>query len=106
MSAKLLTPTALLKGDQLVHGESVLIEDGRIVEIGTGLKADSEEELEGVLLPGAIDLQVNGAGGRSVEEATAEATPAALSAACRGKPRLTNFESSLSLERRQATPKS
>ena len=73
MSAKLLTPTALLKGDQLVHGESVLIEDGRIVEIGTGLKADSEEELEGVLLPGAIDLQVNGAGGRSVEEATTEA---------------------------------
>ena len=68
MSAKLLTPTALLKGDQLVHGESVLIEEGRIVEIGTGLKADSEEELEGVLLPGAIDLQVNGAGGRSVEE--------------------------------------
>ena len=73
MATHLLRPTALVRDDQLVEGEGVLVEDGRIVEVGSGLSADTEETLEGTLLPGAIDLQVNGAGGRSVEEATPDA---------------------------------
>ena len=73
MSTHLITPTALVRDGQLVQGESVLIEDGRIIGVGTDQRGDTQEQLEGVLLPGAIDLQVNGAGGRSAEEATAEA---------------------------------
>jgi len=73
MAPHLLRPTALVRDDQLVEGEGVLVEDGRIVGVGPGLSADTEETLEGTLLPGAIDLQVNGAGGRSVEEATPDA---------------------------------
>jgi N-acetylglucosamine-6-phosphate deacetylase len=73
MATHLLRPTALVRDDQLVEGECVLVEDGRIVEVGSDLSADTEETLEGTLLPGAIDLQVNGAGGRSVEEATPDA---------------------------------
>jgi len=73
MATHLLKPTALIRDDQLVEGEGVLVEDGRILEVGSGLSADTEETLEGTLLPGAIDLQVNGAGGRSVEEATPDA---------------------------------
>ena len=73
MSTHLITPTALVRDGQLVQGESVLIEDGRIIGVGADQRGDTQEQLEGVLLPGAIDLQVNGAGGRSAEEATAEA---------------------------------
>jgi N-acetylglucosamine-6-phosphate deacetylase len=73
MTTRLLRPNALVRDDQLVEGEGVLIENERILAVGPGLSADTEEVLEGTLLPGAIDLQVNGAGGRSVEEATPEA---------------------------------
>ncbi|MCH2104613.1 MAG: amidohydrolase family protein [Planctomycetes bacterium] len=73
MATHLLRPTALVRDDQLVEGEGVLIEAGRITAVGAGLVGDTEEQLEGTLLPGAIDLQVNGAGGRSVEEASAVA---------------------------------
>ncbi|MCH2107035.1 MAG: amidohydrolase family protein, partial [Planctomycetes bacterium] len=76
MATHLLRPTALVRDDQLVEGEGVLIEDGRIARVGADLAGDTEEHLEGTLLPGAIDLQVNGAGGRSVEEATPEALDA------------------------------
>jgi N-acetylglucosamine-6-phosphate deacetylase len=70
MTTRLLRPTALVRDDQLVEGEGVLIEGGHILAVGPDLSGDIEEVLEGTLLPGVIDLQVNGAGGRSVEEAT------------------------------------
>lgn len=73
MTTHLLRPTSLVRDDQLVEGEGVLVEDGRILAVGPDLSGDTEEALDGTLLPGAIDLQVNGAGGRSVEEATPEA---------------------------------
>ena len=73
MATHLLRPKALVRDDQLVEGEGVLVEDGRIVAVGPDLAGDTAEALDGTLLPGAIDLQVNGAGGRSVEEATPEA---------------------------------
>ena len=73
MATHLLRPTALVRDDQLVQGECVLVDDGRIIAVGPDLRADTEETLDGTLLPGAIDLQVNGAGGRSIEEATPEA---------------------------------
>ena len=56
MATHLLRPTALVRDDQLVEGEGVLVEDGRIVEVGSDLSADTEEALEGTLLPGAIGV--------------------------------------------------
>ena len=58
---------------ELVGERHLTIEDGRIIGVGADQRGDTQEQLDGVLLPGAIDLQVNGAGGRSAEEATAEA---------------------------------
>ncbi|HIF41907.1 MAG TPA: N-acetylglucosamine-6-phosphate deacetylase [Planctomycetes bacterium] len=54
----------------------VLLEDNRIVAVGTQALSTAPDrvlEVEGSLLPGLIDLQVNGAGGRGVEECTTDA---------------------------------
>lgn len=47
--------------------------DGRIVAVDQMAAGPQAEQLRGTLLPGFVDLQVNGAGGRSVDEATPEA---------------------------------
>ena len=59
----------------LIHDAAVLIEDERIVAIGSQseLKADVSTDIEvdarnGVIAPGFIDLQINGAGGRFLTE--------------------------------------
>lgn len=58
-------------GDRLVRdGVRVCITGDRIASIETGT---GKTGLEATLIPGPIDLQVNGAGGRGVEEATPEA---------------------------------
>lgn len=52
----------------------VEVVDGVIQRVGCGDPAPAgTRKLEGTLLPGLVDLQVNGAGGRSVQEATDEA---------------------------------
>ena len=63
---------AWLEGE-LVHGVSVGIWEGRIERIERGPAPGQARRVEGVLLPGAIDLQVNGAGGHGVELGTPEA---------------------------------
>lgn len=55
-------------------GTRVASIDGRIVSVDQMEAGPQAERLRGTLLPGFLDLQVNGAGGRSVDEAT----PAAL----------------------------
>lgn len=47
--------------------------DGRLVAIDQVAAGPNAQRLRGTLLPGFVDLQVNGAGGRSVDEATGEA---------------------------------
>jgi N-acetylglucosamine-6-phosphate deacetylase len=47
--------------------------DGRIVAVDQVAAGPQATRLRGTLLPGFVDLQVNGAGGRSVDEATPEA---------------------------------
>lgn len=47
--------------------------DGRIVAMDQAPAGADAQRLRGTLLPGFVDLQVNGAGGRSVDEATPEA---------------------------------
>ena len=57
----------------VVAGARVASVDGRIVAVDQMAAGADAERLRGTLLPGLIDLQVNGAGGRSVDEATPEA---------------------------------
>ena len=56
------------------QGTHLTAHDGRLVGIDQLPATGAEvERLTGTLLPGFVDLQVNGAGGRSVDEATPEA---------------------------------
>ncbi len=54
-------------------GTRVAAIDGRVVAVDQVAAGAQAERLRGTLLPGFVDLQVNGAGGRSVDEATAAA---------------------------------
>lgn len=60
----------------------IAVADGRIVDIVP--QAASVLDLDGLLLPGCIDLQVNGAGGRDANEATVEALDTIADATWRG----------------------
>jgi N-acetylglucosamine-6-phosphate deacetylase len=68
-------PDALVLDDRLVNGTALLVQSGRIADIGPAHQFPGvpERPLTGTLLPGVVDLQVNGAGGRGVDEATPEA---------------------------------
>ena len=59
--------------DVVQAGARVASIDGRIVAVDQMAAGPQAERLRGTLLPGFVDLQVNGAGGRSVDEATPEA---------------------------------
>ncbi len=54
-------------------GTRVAAIDGRIVAVDQVAGGPGATRLRGTLLPGFVDLQVNGAGGRSVDEGTAAA---------------------------------
>lgn len=70
--------------DTLHAGARVAAIDGRIVAIDQVAAGPGAVRLRGTLLPGFVDLQVNGAGGRSVHEATADALDAVAAAVWRG----------------------
>ncbi len=57
-------------------GTRVASIDGRIVAVDQMPAGPEAKQLRGTLLPGFLDLQVNGAGGRSVDEATPDALQA------------------------------
>ncbi|MCK5943106.1 MAG: amidohydrolase family protein [Planctomycetes bacterium] len=59
--------------DVVLASARVAARDGRIDAIDHQPPGRDGEQLAGTLLPGFVDLQVNGAGGRSVDEATPEA---------------------------------
>lgn len=78
MPPTLLRPDAAVIDGALVTNASVLVEDGWISAVGVDAEHSDapQKRLAGTLLPGPIDLQVNGAAGHGVDEAT----PAALDA--------------------------
>jgi N-acetylglucosamine-6-phosphate deacetylase len=64
MSAQIFTGATVFDGTKLHPGASLRVEDGRVTAPGPG----DEVRLDGgILAPGFLDLQVNGAGGRMVD---------------------------------------
>ena len=63
--------------DRLLHGGQVVIEDGRISDIGSGVLADADSRLVDLcgayLVPGFIDLHVHGGAGHDFMDGTPEA---------------------------------
>ncbi|MFM1873080.1 MAG: N-acetylglucosamine-6-phosphate deacetylase [Planctomycetota bacterium] len=68
----------------ILHGARVAAVDGRIVAVDQLAAAPDAVRLRGTLLPGFVDLQVNGAGGRSVDEATSDALDTVAAAVAAG----------------------
>jgi N-acetylglucosamine-6-phosphate deacetylase len=68
----------------VLAGTRIAAVDGRIVAVDHVAASPQAGRLRGTLLPGFVDLQVNGAGGRSVDEGTAEALDTVARAVFRG----------------------
>ena len=92
MVTTVLQSDALVLEDRLIENDSgtdvvvgVRIRDDVIVEAGHLEPGDNPmRRIAGTLLPGLIDLQCNGAGGRSIDEATPEALDAIADQVSRG----------------------
>jgi N-acetylglucosamine-6-phosphate deacetylase len=65
-------------------GARIAAVDGRIVAVDQVAAGRGAVRLRGTLLPGFVDLQCNGAGGRSVDEGTADALDAIAAAVFAG----------------------
>jgi len=70
--------------DRVLAGVRIAAVEGRIVAIDRMAAGPAAVRLRGTLLPGLLDLQVNGAGGRSVQEATTAALDTIAAAVWRG----------------------
>jgi N-acetylglucosamine-6-phosphate deacetylase len=65
-------------------GTRIAAVDGRIVAVDQVAAGPAAVRLRGMLLPGFVDLQVNGAGGHSVDEGSADALDTIAGAVWRG----------------------
>ncbi len=70
--------------DTVLAGTRIAASDGRITAIDRQAAAPAAVRLRGTLLPGFVDLQVNGAGGRSVDEGTDDALDTVAAAVAKG----------------------
>lgn len=84
MSAVSWAVDKLVTADGILQGARVTAENGSIVALAAAAPAATDQRLRGTLLPGFVDLQVNGAGGRSVDEGTTEALDAVARAVAAG----------------------
>jgi N-acetylglucosamine-6-phosphate deacetylase len=83
MPPVLLAPDAAVLDGRLVTEPLVLVEGGTVRAVG-GEVAGARRRIRGTLLPGLVDLQVNGAGGHGVDEGTPEALDAIARAVLAG----------------------
>lgn len=70
MTATELRAAAAVLPDTVATSVALSVVDGRIAQIAQAPACDRAPDIHGTLLPGFVDLQVNGAGGHSVDEAT------------------------------------
>ena len=86
MVTVLVEADAVVEADAIGYGKSVLIEDGRVTRVGyfDAPAAARKLRVSGTLLPGLVDLQVNGMGGRACDEAGGDALLAVAQACARG----------------------
>ena len=73
MTTHLLQPDAAVLDHTIATRPVIEITDGVIRAIHSDAVGGAGERLRGTLLPGFVDLQVNGAGGRGCDEADPEA---------------------------------
>ena len=72
MSNRFLQPDAAVLEQGLTPNAQIEVADGLVQAVHLN-RDGAAERVQGTLLPGMVDLQVNGAGGCSVQEATPEA---------------------------------
>jgi N-acetylglucosamine-6-phosphate deacetylase len=82
-ATELLAERAVLPETVLV-GCRIAVHGGVVTAVEPAARAGGAGRYDGTLLPGFVDLQVNGAGGRSVDEATAEALDTVAETVWRG----------------------
>ncbi|MFI5017103.1 MAG: N-acetylglucosamine-6-phosphate deacetylase, partial [Dongiales bacterium] len=83
---EVLIPDRLFDGEKLLSRHAVVIEGGRIQAVLPANAVDSllpRRQLEGLLAPGFIDVQVNGGGGVQFNDVTTPEGIAAIGAAHR-----------------------
>lgn len=76
MDTTVLEPDAAVIDDRIVEGVRIRVAGDEIIEVGAFETEVPTRRIAGTLLPGVIDLQCNGAGGHSVDEATPDALDA------------------------------
>jgi N-acetylglucosamine-6-phosphate deacetylase len=77
VSTIVLLPDTVVLDEAIAAGVAVEVCDGVIARVGRAdVGSDGVRRIAGTLLPGPIDLQCNGAGGRCVDEASADALDA------------------------------
>jgi N-acetylglucosamine-6-phosphate deacetylase len=82
-----LLPSQVVLDHAVAVGAAVVVQGGRVRAVGAEHRAQRSDrvvELEGALLPGFVDLHVNGAGGRDLSDASADALAAVASAVWQG----------------------
>lgn len=81
-----LTGAAIFDGTRLLHGQALVLAEGRIAALipAGAAPPDAQRLPGGILAPGLVDLQVNGGGGVMVGPGTDAARLATVCAAQRG----------------------
>jgi N-acetylglucosamine-6-phosphate deacetylase len=76
MERLLVRATRIVAGDRILHDGALRVENGRIAWVGPARdlvgRADRTVEHDGLVVPGFLDLQVNGCGGHDVMAGSAE----------------------------------
>jgi N-acetylglucosamine-6-phosphate deacetylase len=94
-----LAPTRLFNGSEIIEGATVHISEGCILDV-TAASSPSAINLDGLLAPGFIDIQVNGGGGVLFNDAPTVETLATIAAAHRAFG-VTGFMATLISDRRE-----
>jgi N-acetylglucosamine-6-phosphate deacetylase len=77
-----LSPARLFTGDRIIERATVRVSSGRVVDVSSAGGADAIE-LDGLLAPGFVDVQVNGGGGALFNDAPTVETLTTIAAAHR-----------------------